>query len=242
MLCRKTVVLSRLSVSLHCACVLAHIQLVVETTLVGLLCFSVMQILICRYMMLWKNIMFICGTHLHCRVAPKPNHVSECRTNGGTFSTIQTFFYPSLWKISTITLVSISRGLNKVHGKHCITASSRCHHCHCLKSNPACDLSFHPIWMYICVCVYSEWVGELAEAVWPLPEMDPDLVQAQKKPGPAHQHQKVLRSLVSFEFLCVGHTSKEEIQLNSLHCLVNYIFVLAGGSLYFVVKKHNAFG
>lgn len=46
---------------------------------------------------------------------------------------------------------------------------------------------------------------------------------------------------MSFKFLYVGNTSKEEIQLNSLHCLVNDIFVLAGGSLYFVVNKHDAY-
>ncbi|XP_036971426.1 ceramide synthase 4a isoform X4 [Acanthopagrus latus] len=37
--------------------------------------------------------------------------------------------------------------------------------------------------------------GELVEAVWTLPEKDPDLVQTAKEPGPPQQHQKVLRSL-----------------------------------------------
>lgn len=76
------------------------------------------------------------------------------------FLCIQTFICRSLWQISTITLGSISRGLIEVHGKYCITASSRRHHCHCLKSNPACDLSFL---VYQCtfvfVCIQNELVS-----------------------------------------------------------------------------------
>ena len=36
--------------------------------------------------------------------------------------------------------------------------------------------------------------------MWALAEKDPDLVQTQKEPGPAQQHKKVLRSIVSFSF------------------------------------------
>lgn len=68
-----------------------------------------------------------------------------------------------------------------------------------MKSNPVC-VHPHCICDHLSVFVYSERGGELVEAVWTLPEKDPDLVQTAKEPGPSQQHQKVLRGIVSFNF------------------------------------------
>lgn len=52
--------------------------------------------------------------------------------------------------------------------------------------------------MSIFVC--PEWGHELDQALWTLPKKNPHMVPTQKAPGPAQQHQKVLRSLVSVSF------------------------------------------
>lgn len=79
-----------------------------------------------------KNVMLICEKHLHCRVAPKPNHVSECRTNGGTL-----FFDHSNKLALAGALIN------------------------CLKSNPACDPSFlvYEFIFVLFVCIQSELVS-----------------------------------------------------------------------------------
>lgn len=68
-----------------------------------------------------------------------------------------------------------------------------------LLSRPACN-NIECVNRCVCVFVYAEGGGELGEAVWNLSEKYPDLVQTQKEPGPAEQHQEVLRGLVRFYF------------------------------------------